>query len=83
MIMKYSFIRKITKKATTYFFHYHENDNTSKKSVYKKLPYRATRDQVIRMINTIKDEIGYEDKQKVRKIEVKKETEKPLIFSNR
>ena len=83
LIKKYTFIRKITRKASIVYFHYYENDDISKKLLYKKLPYRATKDQVIKMIGRIKDEIEYEEIRDFRKIEVKKEIEKPLIFSNR
>jgi len=77
-----SYIRKVTLNKGTVLFWYYEDDDKNKKLLYKKLPYRATKHQLNRLLNRIKKEIGYFEKVKEKRKKIKKEVEKPLIFAD-
>ncbi len=77
-----SYIRKVTLNKGAVLFWYYEDDDKNKKLLYKKLPYRATKHQLNRLLNRIKKEIGYFEKVKEKRKKIKKEVEKPLIFAD-
>lgn len=77
-----SYIRKVTLNKGSVLFWYYEDDDKNKKLLYKKLPYRATKHQLNRLLNSIKEEIGYFEKVKEKRKKIKKEVEKPLIFAD-
>jgi len=74
-INKYSFVEKVEFKKMSLFIYYKKDG----KLFFKKLPYRATKDQVEQTIERIKKDIDYYKKRAVSiKQNVKKD--KPLIF---
>ena len=72
-IARYTFIEKVDFRNLMVFIYY----NGGK---YKKISYRATGKQLERIINIIKEEIGYSDVKKKRDILVRKELSKPMMF---
>ena len=53
---KYSFVKKV-KFINAIFYIFYEYKGKLK---YKKLPFRANKNQLINVIDSIKEEIGYE-----------------------
>ena len=79
-ILRYSFITKTDFKNAVLSIYY-EKDGKQKK---KKLPYRATQEQVIICIESIKKDIDFVSKQRKRAEMILKEGKKEsaVIFSN-
>lgn len=79
-IMRYSFVTE-TKFTNAILYIYYEKDGKRK---CKKLPYRSTRDQVIRCIESIKKDIDFATHQRKRAGMILKEGKKEsaVIFSN-
>ncbi len=61
-IRKYSFILGTEFRNATLFIYYKKDGETKE----KHLPYRATKDQLIKAINNIKKEINYHEDRKKR-----------------
>jgi len=66
---KYSFIKDVKLKLGVVYFYY-EKDGKLKN---KHLPYRANRDNLINLIERIKEDINYEEEKIKRLKEIKKE----------
>ena len=77
---QYSFITRTTFKHTTFKLHYEIDDKERAKS----LPFRASRDTLVKTINKIKKEIGYIENKKDLNIKVRQaikedDKRKPII----
>ena len=72
-IKDYSFVEDVTSKFGIIRIYYNNGR-------YKKLPYRASVEQLISVIESIKVEINYKEEKEARDILVKKELAKPLMF---
>jgi len=77
---RYSFVQRV-KLQNAYVYIYYELDGEKK---WKRIPYRATKDKLMRTIESIKEEIGYYDDLERRKKEGQYDVgeSKPLIFTN-
>jgi hypothetical protein len=80
-VEKYSFVTKTSFMNANFKIYYMKDG----KEVYKSLPFRASRDQLISTMNKIKDEIGYKEtkaeRDKLLKEELKEELQKQPIIS--
>jgi hypothetical protein len=66
LITKYTFIQKVTaSKGKVYLWYYKDNDK-EKGLISKRLPLRTNKEQLIRAIEKIKDDIGYYEQKKER-----------------
>lgn len=61
-VERYSFIKK-TKFINMYVYFYYDKDG---KEVFKRLPYRATKERVQVMIEKIREDINYYEDKKIR-----------------
>jgi hypothetical protein len=77
---KYSFIVKTEFKNAIYTIYYEHNGKIKK----KRLPYRATGNQLVECVENIKKEIGYKEIKKERDKKVLEDSKKEscVIFSN-
>lgn len=69
-IKKYSFITDTVIKGTTVYIYYNKNN----KQKFKRLAYRASKNHLIRCIESIKKDIGYYEDRKNRIEEEKYKT---------
>ena len=78
---KYSFVKRV-KLQNAYVYIYYEVDG---EKAWKRIPYRATRDKLMRTIESIKEDINYYEDLKRRKEEGQYDIDKdkPVIFTNR
>ena len=61
LVEKFSFVKRTEfKNGAVYIFY----DNLKNVERYKRLPYRATKDQLLNTIDAIREEIMYNDKRK-------------------
>ena len=67
-IARFTFITRTSFKHSTMHLYYNTANGMEK---HKSLPYRATRDQVLRVIETIKTEINYKEKKAIRDAKVR------------
>lgn len=74
-LRRYTFIEKV-KLFKGYVYIYYGDGK------YKKLSHRATIKRLIKIIDEIKEEIGYKETKRLRDIKVRKELKKPMIFGN-
>lgn len=76
-IATYSFIEKVEFKNAI-FHMYYKRDGTQK---CKRIPYRATKEQLVRALDSIKKEIGFVEIKKKRDIEIRKKLkDSPFFF---
>ena len=82
LVSKYSFIDKVELQGSMVLLHYKSDEKTK----VNKIPYRATRDQLIKRIEYIKNEIRYYEVKRARDQKVreslKKDETRPMIFAN-
>jgi len=70
-VEKYSFITSSELKAGYVYFYYQKDG----KQKYQKLSYRGTAKQIIKMVENIKQDIGYTEEKSKRDILVRQELE--------
>jgi len=77
-IKKYSFIKDTKFTGATLHIYY---DHDGKEKI-KRLPYRTTKTQLIRAIDSIKDEIGFEEDklQRIKSGQYDTKNDSPPIF---
>ena len=78
LVASYSFVDRVEYRRG-YMYVYYMSEGNEK---YKRLAYRATKDQLMNFIDSIKDEVGYAEIKKEHEEKIKKELKKPLIFMN-
>ena len=83
LVTKYTFITR-TKFFLLNFYIYYEKDGVEK---YKRIPYRAEKEQLIRTIDKIKKDINYTEEKQKRDTIVKKEIKhdeknKPIFITS-
>jgi len=79
-VAKYSFITKTDFKSGIFYLYYEKDGQT----FYKKLPYRANKEQFVSVIEKIKHDINYYEKRAIRIQEIKDgKRDKPMIFANK
>ena len=82
LVAKYTFIQKVTTSKGSVYLHYYKDNDKDKGLIAKRLPLRTNKEQLIRAIEKIKDDIGYyEQKKKRDKIVVERSKVQDLIFS--
>jgi len=92
-LQRYTFVKTVKKYNhyiyITYMVDKTVNTNNTNKTVKTvktdktvRIPYRASPEQLIRLIDKIKEDIGYEEIKKYRDIQIKKELIKPMIFAD-
>jgi len=74
-LKRYSFVEKV-KWTGPHILIYYNNGKI------KKIPYRSDTKRLIKVVDEIKAEIGFEEKKKLRDIQVRKEIKKPMMFVN-
>jgi len=74
-LRNYTFVDFVEMKGTTVLIHY---DNGK----IKKVPYRATIERLIKVVDEIKKEVGFDETKRLRDEKVKKEIKKPMMFVN-
>ena len=76
LVSKYSFIDAVDFKRAKFFIYYRKNGVTK----YKTLPYRADKNMLIKLINSIKKDIDFKKQQQELKEKVKQKMKRePLI----
>jgi len=76
LVSKYSFVEGVKLDGARFFIYYLKSGNLK----YKTLPYRADKHMLIRIINRIKEDIDFKEKEKELKRKVKEDMDKkPLI----
>ncbi len=78
LVEKYTFIKR-TKFEGMYFYIYYDKDD---KELHRRIPFRASKDQLLMIINKIKKDINYHSKKQDRDYTVLASTKKPMIFVN-
>lgn len=78
-IKKYSFVTEVIMKDAIVYIYYKNKNKIS----YKKIPYRANKNQLLKMINSIKKEIDYQSNKPQHILEnIKERKEASLIFAS-
>ena len=77
-LRRYTFIKKV-EMIRGYVYLTYEKEGKDK---VVRISYRANPQNLIKLVDKIKDDFGYEELKKERDILVRKELKKPMIFKN-